>query len=233
MEIVFKEMQIQNPTAIMIARTAVAQDDISGDGTTSTVIFIEELMKQSERYIDEGMHPRVLVDGFEIAKRATLHFLENFKTPVVMGDEPDREILKMVARTTIRTKLYEALADQLTDIVVNSVLCIRKPQEAIDLFMVEIMHMRHKFDVEGLVLDHGSRHHDMKRRAENCFILTCNVSLEYEKSEINAGFFYSNAEQREAMVAAKRRQVDERVRKIIELKDKVCSGTNNNFVERV
>ncbi|KAJ6368344.1 hypothetical protein OIU78_000853 [Salix suchowensis] len=44
------------------------------------------------------------------------------------------------------------------------------------------------------------------------------------------GFFYSNAEQREAMVAAERRQVDERVRKIIELKDKVCSGTDNNFV---
>jgi hypothetical protein len=52
-----------------------------------------------------GMHPRVLVDGFEIAKRATLQFLENFKTPVVMGDEPDREILKMVARTALRTKV--------------------------------------------------------------------------------------------------------------------------------
>ncbi|XP_057491550.1 T-complex protein 1 subunit zeta 1-like [Actinidia eriantha] len=229
-----KEMQIQNPTAIMIARTAVAQDDISGDGTTSTVIFIGELMKQSERYIDEGMHPRVLVDGFEIAKKATLQFLEKFKTPVLIGDEPDKEMLKMIARTTLRTKLYEALADQLTDIVVNAVLCIRKPEEAIDLFMVEIMHMRHNFDVdtrlvEGLVLDHGSRHPDMKRRAENCYILTCNVSLEYEKSEINAGFFYSNAEQREAMVAAERRSVDERVKKIIELKNQVCSG-NDNFV---
>lgn len=40
-------------------------------------------------------------------------------------------------------------------------------------------------------------------------------------SEINAGFFYSNAEQREAMVSAERRSVDERVRKIIELKNKV------------
>ncbi|KAK9114804.1 hypothetical protein Syun_021601 [Stephania yunnanensis] len=230
-----KEMQIQNPTAIMIARTAVAQDDTSGDGTTSTVIFIGELMRQAERYIDEGMHPRVLVDGFEIAKRATLQFIETFKTQVVMGDEPDHEFLKMVARTALRTKLYEALADQLTEIVVNAVLCIRKPEEPIDLFMVEIMHMRHKFDVdtrlvEGLVLDHGSRHPDMKRRAENCYILTCNVSLEYEKSEINAGFFYSNAEQREAMVAAERRQVDERVKRIIELKNKVCAGNENNFV---
>ncbi|RYR08301.1 hypothetical protein Ahy_B05g075911 [Arachis hypogaea] len=85
------------------------------------------------------MHPRVLVDGFEIAKKATLQFLEKFKTLVVMGDEPDKDILKMVARTTVRTK------------------------------------------VEGLVLDHGSRHPNMKRRAENCYILTCNMSLEYEK----------------------------------------------------
>ena len=47
--------QIQNPTAIMIARTAVAQDETSGDGTTSTVLFIGELMKQAERYISDGM----------------------------------------------------------------------------------------------------------------------------------------------------------------------------------
>lgn len=55
------------------------------------------------------MHPRVLVDGFDIAKRATLQFLEKFKTPVVMGDEPDKEILKMVARTTIRTKVFHLI----------------------------------------------------------------------------------------------------------------------------
>ncbi|KAL0431298.1 UNVERIFIED_CONTAM: T-complex protein 1 subunit zeta 1 [Sesamum radiatum] len=237
-----KEMQIQSPTAIMIARTAVAQDDTSGDGTTSTVIFIGELMKQSERNASTCSSM-----DLKLLKRATLQFLEKFKTPVVMGDEPDKEILKMVARTTLRTKLYEALADQLTDIVVNSVLCIRKPEEPIDLFMVEIMHMRHKFDVD--------------TRLRIVIFLTCNVSLEYEKryrfvkfstnlwliasvlliclssrtdfvlsSEINAGFFYSNAEQREAMVAAERRSVDEKVQKIIDLKNKVCAGNDNNFV---
>eukprot|EP00267_Zea_mays_P053426 XP_020406549.1 T-complex protein 1 subunit zeta 1-like [Zea mays] len=36
-------------------------------------------------------------------------------------------------------------------------------------------------------------------------------------------FFYSNAEQREKMVAAERRQVDKRVKRIIELKNKVCA----------
>ena len=47
--------QIQNPTAIMIVRMAAAQDGTSGDGSTSIVIFIGELMEQSERYIEEGL----------------------------------------------------------------------------------------------------------------------------------------------------------------------------------
>ena len=41
------EMQIQNPTANMIARVATAQDDITGDGTTSSVLIVGELMKQA------------------------------------------------------------------------------------------------------------------------------------------------------------------------------------------
>ena len=32
------------------------------DGTTSTVLFIGELMKQAERYLGEGLHPRVIVE---------------------------------------------------------------------------------------------------------------------------------------------------------------------------
>jgi T-complex protein 1 subunit zeta len=91
---------------------------------------------------------------------------------------------------------------------------------------VEIMHMKHKLDrdtqlVKGLVLDHGARHPDMPKRLENCFILTCNISLEYEKSEVNSGFYYSSAEQREKLVDAERAFTDDRVKRVIELKRKV------------
>ncbi|CAL8471297.1 g10839 [Coccomyxa elongata] len=230
--VLLREMQIQNPTAVMIARTAVAQDDITGDGTTSTVLLIGELMKQAERYLNEGCHPRVIAEGYEHAKKAALEFLEGFKEKV-SGD--DREIIRCVARTSLRTKLYEELADQLTDIVVDAVLTIRKPDEPIDLFMVELMHMKHKLDkdtrlVKGLVLDHGSRHPDMPKRLDDAHILTCNISLEYEKSEVNAGFFYSSADQREKLVAAERAVVDARVQKIIDLKRQVCKETGQGFV---
>jgi T-complex protein 1 subunit zeta len=52
----------------MIARSATSQDEITGDGTTSVCLLVGELMKQAERYIQEGVHPRVITEGFDIAK---------------------------------------------------------------------------------------------------------------------------------------------------------------------
>ena len=63
----------------MIARTAVAQDEQCGDGTTSVVLLVGELLKQADRYITEGVHPRVIGQGFDIAKTESLKFLDTFK----------------------------------------------------------------------------------------------------------------------------------------------------------
>lgn len=49
-------------------------------------------------------------------------------------------------------------------------------------------------------------------------------------SEVNAGFFYKSAEEREKLVAAERDFTDERVKKIIALKKSVCEGTDKGFV---
>merc|ERR1719264_423852 len=94
-----------------------------------------------------------------------------------------------------------------------------------------MMEMQHRSETEstlvrGLVLDHGGRHPDMPKRLENCIILTCNVSLEYEKTEVNSGFFYKSAEDRERLVTAERKFIEDRVQKILELKRKVCTPEN-------
>eukprot|EP00004_Rigifila_ramosa_P025475 TRINITY_DN7620_c0_g1_i1.p1 TRINITY_DN7620_c0_g1~~TRINITY_DN7620_c0_g1_i1.p1 ORF type:complete len:540 (+),score=142.41 TRINITY_DN7620_c0_g1_i1:210-1622(+) len=225
-------MQIQHPTASMIARTATAQDDIAGDGTTSTVLMIGELMKQAERYLAEGLHPRVLLEGFDKAKQIALEVLDNSKIEV---DPSDRAMLCSIARAVLRTKLHAAMADHLTDVVVDAVLTIRRGDQPIDLHMVEIMIMQHKSDldtklVRGLVTDHGARHPDMPKKVENAWILTLNASLEYEKPEVNSGFFYSTAEDREKLARTERRFTDEKVEKIIALKRKVCTDKKMTFV---
>lgn len=227
-QVLLCEMQIQNPTATMIARAATAQDETTGDGTTSNVLLIAELLKQAERFVQEGLHPRIITEGFDLAKISSLEFLETFKVQKKL----DRETLLDVARSSLRTKVRRELADSLVEPVVDAVLCIQKPGQPIDLHMIEIMKMMHKNDtdsrlVRGLVLDHGARHPDMPHRVTNAYVLTLNVSFEYEKTEINSGFFYSSAEQREKLVESERKFVDDRVRKLIDFKNLVC-GTGEN-----
>src|SRR3954471_3675834 len=80
--VLLREMQIQNPTAVMIARAATAQDDICGDGTTSIVLLVGELLKQAERYISEGLHPRIITDGFEIALEEAMKVRLQWSVPL-------------------------------------------------------------------------------------------------------------------------------------------------------
>ena len=146
-----------------------------------------------------------------------------------MQKEVDRELLLSVARTSLSTKLDGALAEKLTPAIVDAVLAIYHPPAKPDLHMIEIMKMQHRTAsdtslIKGLALDHGARHPDMPKRVENAYILTLNVSLEYEKSEVNSGFYYSSADQREKLVESERRFVDEKLRKIVELKKEVCGN---------
>ncbi|KAL7699311.1 chaperonin TCP20 [Lotmaria passim] len=223
------EMQIQHPTAALIARAATAIDDITGDGSTGVVLVIGEMMRQSERYIQEGMHPRTVTEGFHVAREEALKFLANSTVSIPSGER--REYLTNVARTALSTKVNVSLSEQLADAVVDAVFAVAEEGKEVDLHMVEVMHMRHRLSsdtrfVNGIVLDHGGRNNDMPKYLENAYILTCNVSLEYERSELTTGFYYKDPAEKARMVEAERKMTDDRVRQIIELKKKVCTKEN-------
>jgi len=230
--VLLHEMAFQNPIASMIGKMATAQDDQTGDGTTSNIIIIGALMKAAQDLILDGVHPRIVTEGYKIASKRSLEILEELSIEC-----KSRSMLLNVARTALRTKLNNILADKMTDIIVDAIQSIQKPQEQasgdrqamdqIDLHMVELMEMQHKTEmdtnlIKGLVLDHGARHPDMPKRLENCYILIGNVSLEYEKTEVNSGFFYKSAEERTKLVNQERTFTDSKVNQVIELKRKIC-----------
>lgn len=117
--------------------------------------------------------------------------------------------------------------------VVDAVQTIHTPDRPLDLHRVEILAQtrRTALDsrfVKGLVLDHGARHPDMPQMLHNVKVLVCNVSLEYEPAETQAGFVYSTAEEREKLVESERVWLDERCRKIVNFKRSVCKE-NESF----
>lgn len=226
-KVLLTEMQIQSPTAVLIARAAAAQDEITGDGTTTVVCLVGELLRQAHRFIQEGVHPRIITDGFEIARKESMKFLDEFKISKTDLSN-DREFLLQVARSSLLTKVDADLTEVLTPIVTDAVLSVYDAQaDNLDLHMVEIMQMQHLSPkdttfIKGLVLDHGGRHPDMPTRVKNAYVLILNVSLEYEKTEVNSGFFYSSADQRDKLAASERKFVDAKLKKIIDLKNEVC-----------
>jgi len=67
-------------------------------------------MKQADTIIAEGVHPRIITDGLNIAKKEALAMLDAMKIPVTL----DREALLHVAQTSLRTKVHKKLADLLS-----------------------------------------------------------------------------------------------------------------------
>jgi len=128
------------------------------------VLLCGELLRQAERYVSEGLHPRVITDGFDIARDATIQFLEDFKVNVsgrnMVGD---RDLLRCIASTSLNTKLDQKLAHKITEAVVDAIQCIypdikgENQSRPIDLNMVEVMSMQRRMGtdsrfVNGLVL---------------------------------------------------------------------------------
>lgn len=156
-----------------------------------------------------------------------MKFLDEFKISKTNLSN-DREFLLQVARSSLLTKVDADLTEVLTPIVTDAVLSVYDAQaDNLDLHMVEIMQMQHLSPkdttfIKGLVLDHGGRHPDMPTRVKNAYVLILNVSLEYEKTEVNSGFFYSSADQRDKLAASERKFVDDKLKKIIDLKNEVC-----------
>ena len=128
----------------MIARTATAQDEITGDGTTSVVLLTGELLKCAERYVGEGMHPRVIAEGYDLARDKALEILDACAV-CVDAKNPPRELLQSVARTALRTKLQPKIADLMTGAVVDAVLTVRDEDDegslAVDLHMLSLIHI--------------------------------------------------------------------------------------------
>lgn len=62
----------------------------------------------------------MIADGYELAKVATLKFLDTFKSQQII----DKQVLLAVARTSLGTKLHPDMAEHLVGIIVDAIQII-------------------------------------------------------------------------------------------------------------
>ena len=152
------ELLVKHPAAKAFVQLAESQENACGDGVTSCVIFASELMRESGVLLEKGLHPLVLVNGYQDAMHQTIDILEGISKPVNIGDT---EILKSIARTAMTGTSVESVSEVLAKLVVNAAQHIARKNEDAWVVDTELVRMAKKGTgslsdtklVKGLIID--------------------------------------------------------------------------------
>ena len=192
------EMDIEHPGAGMMVEVAETQEEETGDGTTTAVVFAGELLARADDLLDSGVHPTVVANGYRFAAAEAREVLES------MAVEADGELLAEVARTAMTGKAAESAREHLADLVVRAVSAVREG-ESIDLddAGVETVVGGSVADsslVEGVVLGEERANEGMPRRVEDARVLLADVPLEVRETEVSAELDVTSPDQLRAFM---------------------------------
>jgi T-complex protein 1 subunit eta len=66
---IVKLLDIVHPAAKTLVDIAKSQDSEVGDGTTSVMILAGEFLKEAKQFIEDGVHPQVIIKSYRLASQ--------------------------------------------------------------------------------------------------------------------------------------------------------------------
>jgi T-complex protein 1 subunit eta len=115
---ILKQLEVVHPVARTIVEIAKSQDAEIGDGTTSVVVLAAEILKEAKPFIDEGVHPQVVIRAFRNALNIVLKKLDEV---AVKLDNNSDEIFIKCASTTLSSKMIAQKKTFFARLVVDAV----------------------------------------------------------------------------------------------------------------
>jgi thermosome len=217
---ILDKMDVQQPAAKMMVEVAKTQDSEVGDGTTTVVIVAGELLGKAEDLINKGIHPTVIIEGYNKAASKALEVLEKIAIPV---KPTGKEFLQKVAATSMASKLVSENREQLAEIAVEAVLNVaQKVKDGYTVDLDDIMVEKKSGEsvtetklVEGLVMDKEVVHSGMPKRVEKAKIALLESALEVKKTEFDAKLNIESPEQMESFLSEEENMLRAMVAKIV------------------
>ena len=188
---ILNEIDVEHPAAKMMVEISKTQDDMVGDGTTTTVVLASELLKKAEELLDQNIHPTILVSGYRKASQKAIETINKISIPV---DINDRKTLLKVALTSMSGKAVGAAIEHLAEIAIDAVKQIteqRGESMIADIDNIQLIKKAGKSLMEtqliqGIIIDKEIVHSGMPKKKEKAKIALLDAALEIEKTEISA-----------------------------------------------
>merc|ERR1719499_1021682 len=119
---IIKLLDIVHPAAKILTDIARAQDDEVGDGTTSVVLLACEFLRMAKPFIEDGVHPRVIINGYRRACEVVLEQLEKLCVDWENKSEAEvKDMLVKCAQTAMNSKLISGHKEFFGPMVVDAV----------------------------------------------------------------------------------------------------------------
>ncbi len=201
-------LDIVHPAAKTLVDIAKSQDNEVGDGTTSVVLLAGELLKESKQYIDEGMHPQVIIKGYRKAMQLCIDRIHQISIKMKDKDLVEkRDMLKKCAMTSMNSKLINTYKDFFGEMVVEAVL---KLDEDLDKSMIGVKQITggsitDSQIIEGVAFKKTFSYAGFEQQPksfENPFICLLNLELELKSEKENAEIRIENVEDYQKLVDA-------------------------------
>merc|ERR1719320_541115 len=116
---ILREITVQHPAAKTMIEIARTQDEEVGDGTTSVIVLAAEMLGVSHQFLEEKMHPTVVIQAYRQAlEDAAVILADNVSTKI---DLDDAVAVRKVIQSCVGTKFIAKWSDLACDIAMDAV----------------------------------------------------------------------------------------------------------------
>merc|ERR1712156_1373095 len=184
---ILREITVQHPAAKTMIEIARTQDEEVGDGTTSVIVLAAEVLGVSQQFLEDKMHPTVIISAYRQALEDAVKVLEN-KVAFDVDINNEKEMIKVI-QSCIGTKFISRWADLACQISLRAVKTVLMEDGEIDTKRYAKVEkipggtIEESRVLDGVMFNKDVTHPKMKRRIENPKILLLDCNLEYKKGE--------------------------------------------------
>merc|ERR1719412_1679844 len=187
---ILREITVQHPAAKTMIEIARTQDEEVGDGTTSVIVLAAETLAVSHPFMEEKMHPTVIIQAYRQAlEDATVILRDQVATKI---DMEDKDAVRKVIQSCVGTKFIAKWSDMACDIAMEAVKTVSvesSGKREIDIKRYAKVEKLPGGTIEdsrvlqGVMFNKDVTHPKMRRRIENPRVLLLDCNLEYKKGE--------------------------------------------------
>jgi T-complex protein 1 subunit eta len=211
-------LDIVHPAAKTLVDIAKSQDAEIGDGTTTVTLLAAELMKQSKIFIEDGVHPQIIIRGYRKAAQLAVERLNEIAISFENTPNAKRILLEKCAKTSLNSKLISRYQDFFAPMVVDAIDSLGS---SLDLNMIGIKKVpggsvTESMLIKGVAFKRTFSYAGFEQQPKhfaNPKVLLLNLELELKSEKDNAEIRIDNMESYQAIVDAEWEIIYEKLRK--------------------